>query len=274
MFCAGGTAAKAGVAAAHTWFHAQKTTPKAIAIAAATTMSTVRQLESFVLMSGSSLRCFEDQKRSLVQSHTGGRLRDLVTEPARLSEVQRLPGEWEAEPSGAHAFGVARHRQQRDDRAHRTLERERSRAAQRADPHRTPACFHPNAVVPGVGEEQKVCGLVVQTRTTEGAEQDDLLRSDTDRVRDGELKIGLVLRGRELGDADALPRETFHARVAERVHVTDDEVGKDLPPLEGERAAVRSNDKILRADSGAIGRKDVAVCDDDRPHRRQNKSGA
>ena len=42
-FCAGGTAANAGVVADHTSPHAQKTTPNATAIAAVTTMSTVRQ---------------------------------------------------------------------------------------------------------------------------------------------------------------------------------------------------------------------------------------
>src|SRR6266550_350500 len=128
MFCAGGIAAKAGPAAAQTWFHAQNTTPNEIAIAAATTMSTVRQFVSRVI-SCTSLRCFEDEKRTLVERDTRGRLRDLVAEPAGLPETQRLAREREAEPFGAHALGVARHRQERDDGAHRTLERERSAAA-------------------------------------------------------------------------------------------------------------------------------------------------
>ena len=42
--CAGGKAANAGPRAPHGRFQAQKTTPKATAITAATTMSTVRQV--------------------------------------------------------------------------------------------------------------------------------------------------------------------------------------------------------------------------------------
>src|SRR2546430_4448830 len=273
MFCAGGIAAKAGVAAAHTWFHAQNTTPNAIAIAAATTMSTVRQFVSRVI-SCTSLRCFEDEKRTLVERDTRGRLRDLVAEPAGLPETQRLAREREAEPFGAHALGVARHRQERDDGAHRTFERERSTATQRANAHRAAARLDTHTVVAGIGEEEQVRGLVVQARTAEGAQQDDLLRPGVDGVRDGELEIRLVLRRGELRHADALSRETLHARVAERIHVTDDEVGKDLPALERECAAVGRDHEVLRLDRSAIRRKNVAVRDDDRPHRWQNKSGA
>src|SRR6202158_2979814 len=43
MFCAGETARNAGVAAAQSAFQAQNTTPNATAIAAVTTISTVRQ---------------------------------------------------------------------------------------------------------------------------------------------------------------------------------------------------------------------------------------
>src|SRR6267143_2880664 len=222
MFCAGGIAAKAGPAAAQTWFHAQNTTPNAIAIAAATTMSTVRQFHSFT--SRTSLRCFEDEERTLVQRDTRGRLRDLVAEAAGLPETQRLAREREAEPFGAHALGVARHRQARDEGAHRTLERERSAAAQCADTHRPAARLDTHAVVAGIGEEEQVRGLVVQARTAEGTQQDDLLRPGVDGVRDSELEIRLVLRRGELRHADALSRETLHARVAQRIHVTDDEV--------------------------------------------------
>src|SRR5256885_5712071 len=168
MFCAGGIAAKAGPAAAQTWFHAQKTTPNAIAIAAATTISTVRQFISRV-MSRTSLRCFEDEKGTLVERDTRGRLRDLVAQAAGLPETQRLAREREAEPFGAHALGVARHRQERDDGAHRTLERERSAAAQRPNAQCTPARPHAHTVVAGIGEEEQVRGLVVQARTPEGA---------------------------------------------------------------------------------------------------------
>src|SRR2546422_587635 len=191
MFCAGGIAAKAGPAAAPTWVHAQKTTPKAMAIAAATTMSTVRPFMSRG-MSRTSLRGFEDQKRSLVHSDAGRGLR----------------------------------------------------------------------------------GLGARAPPAEAPEQADLFRPRRDRVRDGELEIGLVLRRRELRDSDALPRETFHARVAERIHIAHDEVGKDLPALEGERTAVRRDHEVLVLDRSAIRRKNVAVRDDHRPHRRQNKSGA
>src|SRR3989442_1730963 len=156
MFCAGGIAAKAGPAAAQTWFHAKKTTPKAMAIAAATTMSTVRQFMSRV-MSRTSLRCFEDQKRSLVQSDAGGGLRDLVAETARLPEAQRLARKRIAQPFGAHPLGVARHRQQRHEGADRTLERERSGAAQRANTQcaaarfegRTSPCATTTALIAG-----------------------------------------------------------------------------------------------------------------------------
>src|SRR6267378_3102851 len=137
MFCAGGIAAKAGPAAAQTWFHAQKTTPNAIAIAAATTMSTVRQFHSFT--SRTSLRCFEDEERTLVERDTRGRLRDLVAEAAGLPETQRLA-------------------------------RERSAAAQCADTHRPAARLDTHAVVAGIGEEEQVRGLVVQARTAEGTQ--------------------------------------------------------------------------------------------------------
>src|SRR5438309_5702983 len=156
MCCAGGIAAKAGPAAAQTWFHAQKTTPNAIAIAAATTMSTVRQFHAF--MSRTSLRCFEDEKGTLVERDTRGRLRDLVAQAAGLPEMQRLAREREAEPFGAHAHGVARHRQQRDDGPHRTFEREPSAAAQRANAQCTTARLDAHAVVPGIGEEKQVRG--------------------------------------------------------------------------------------------------------------------
>jgi hypothetical protein len=59
MFCAAGIATNAGVVAAHSWFHPQMTTPNAIAIAAATTMSTVRQVKSVLFMSRTSQCCFE-----------------------------------------------------------------------------------------------------------------------------------------------------------------------------------------------------------------------
>src|SRR5437879_10603582 len=118
MFCAGGIAAKAGPAAAQTWFHAQNTTPNEIAIAAATTMSTVRQFVSRVI-SCSSLRRFEDEKRTLVERDTRGRLRDLVAEPAGLPETHRLARARQAEPFGAHPLGLALHPQMRDGGSHR-----------------------------------------------------------------------------------------------------------------------------------------------------------
>jgi len=73
-------------------------------------------------------------------------------------------------------------------------------------------------------------------------------------VRDGELEIGLVFRRGELRDADALPREALHARVAERVHVAHDQMGKDLPALEDEGAAVRRDHEVLVIDRSAIRR--------------------
>src|SRR5207237_5665214 len=90
MFCAGGIATNAGVAAAHNWFHAQKTTPKAIAIAAATTISTVRQDQSALFTSRTSHWCFEDEQRSFVERDARGQRRDLVAETACASEVERL----------------------------------------------------------------------------------------------------------------------------------------------------------------------------------------
>src|SRR6267142_2503300 len=89
MFCAGGIATNAGVAAAHTWFHAQKTTPKAIAIAAATTMSTVRQLQLIPLMSCTSLWCFENEQRTFANRDLRGERRDLVAETASAAEAER-----------------------------------------------------------------------------------------------------------------------------------------------------------------------------------------
>src|ERR1700694_5227738 len=82
MFWAGGIATNAGVAAAHTWFHAQKTTPKAIAIAAATTMSTVRQAQSVLLTSGTSRWCLEDEQRTSANPDFRGQRRDLVAQTA------------------------------------------------------------------------------------------------------------------------------------------------------------------------------------------------
>ena len=120
--------------------------------------------------------------------------------------------------------------------------------------HRAASCLDLNAVVPRIGEEQQVRGLVVEAWTAERTEEDDPPRSRRDGVRDRKLEIGLILRRGELRDADALARETLDARVAERVHVAHDQMGKDLPALEGEGAAVRRDHEVLVIDRSAIRR--------------------
>src|SRR6266480_8052502 len=100
MFCAGGIATNAGVAAAHNWFHAQKTTPKAIAIAAATTMSTVRQVQSVLFTSCTSLWCFEYEQRAFANRDRRWERVDLVAQAARAAEAERLVAQREAESLG------------------------------------------------------------------------------------------------------------------------------------------------------------------------------
>src|SRR5881396_1142782 len=175
----------------------------------------------------------ENKKRSDVERDLRRRRRDLVAQAAGLAQSERLASEGITEPFGSHPLRVACHGQQRDEGAHRTLERERSGAAQRPDAHRAASCLDLNAVVPRIGEEQQVRGLVVEAWTAERTEEDDPPRSRRDGVRDRKLEIGLILRRGELRDADALARETLDARVAERVHVAHDQMGKDLPALEG-----------------------------------------
>src|SRR5882762_3411733 len=109
MFCAGGIATNAGVAAAHTWFHAQKTTPKAIAIAAATTMSTVRQLQLIPLMSCTSLWCFENEQRTFANRDLRGERRDLVAETASAAKAERLVAERKPQTRRGDALGVTVH---------------------------------------------------------------------------------------------------------------------------------------------------------------------
>src|SRR5213592_4836500 len=119
MFCAAGIATNAGVAAAHSWFQPQMTTPKAIAIAAATTMSTVRHCISRV-MSRTSLWWFEDEQRSLANRDLRRKRRDLVAETARAAETERLVAQREAQSRGGDALGVAVHRKERHERADRS----------------------------------------------------------------------------------------------------------------------------------------------------------
>src|SRR2546430_5768465 len=126
MFCAGGIATNAGVAAAPSWFHAQKTTPKAIAIAAATTMSTVRQLQLVLFMSSTSLWCFKNEQRPFANRDRRGQRRDPVAQAARTAEAERLVAKREAQSLRSDAVRVAVHRQERDERANGTCQRERS----------------------------------------------------------------------------------------------------------------------------------------------------
>ena len=115
---------------------------------------------------------------------------------------------------------------------------------------------------------------MIEPVAAERPEDDHLGRTRRDRLSDRELEVRLVLCRGEFRDRNALSSETHHTGVAERVHVADDEVGKELPALERERAAVGRDDVILRADDGAIRWQHVTVRDDDGPHRWQNKSGA
>src|SRR2546423_12974659 len=123
MFCAGGIATNAGAAAAHNWFHAQKTTPKAIAIAAATTMSTVRQLQLVLFMSSTSLWCFKNEQRAFANRDRRGHRHDLVAQAARAAEAERLVAKRKAQSLRRHALGVAVHRQERHQRADPSRER-------------------------------------------------------------------------------------------------------------------------------------------------------
>jgi hypothetical protein len=115
---------------------------------------------------------------------------------------------------------------------------------------------------------------VIEALATQRAEQHDLRRAGRDRLSDREFEVGLVLRRGELRYRDALAGETLDARIAEGIHVAHDEMRRELPSLECERAAVRGNDVVLRVDDRAVRRQHVAVRDDDGPHRWQNKSGA
>ncbi len=114
---------------------------------------------------------------------------------------------------------------------------------------------------------------MIEALAAEHAEQHDLGRARGDRLRDRELEIGFVLGRREFRDRNALPRHPLDAGIAERVHVADDEVGKELPSFERERAAIGSDDVVLRTDDRTVRRQNITVCDDDGPHG-QNKSGA
>src|SRR2546430_3373262 len=234
MFCAAGIATNAGVAAAQSWFHPQMTTPKAIAIAAATTMSTVRQLQLIPLMSCTSLWCFENEQRTFTNRDLRGERRDLVAQTASAAEAERLVAERKAQTRRGDALGVAVHRQERHERADRPRQRERAPAANGADPERTATRFESDAVVARICEEEKVRGLVVEALPAEGAEQHDLGRARGDGLGDRELEVGLVLRRREFRDRDALLRESLDAGVTERVHVADDEVRRELPAFGGQ----------------------------------------
>src|SRR5881296_3362529 len=156
MFCAGGIATNAGVAAAHTWFHAQKTTPKAIAIAAATTMSTVRHVQSILFMSRTSQWCFKYEHRAFANRDLCRQRRDLVAQAARAAETERLVAEREAQPFRGDALGVAVHRQEGHESADRCGERERSLSANGTYPKRSATRFEPDPVVARIGEKQKV----------------------------------------------------------------------------------------------------------------------
>src|SRR2546430_315005 len=124
MFCAAGIATNAGVAAAQSWFHPQMTTPKAIAIAAATTMSTVRQLQLIPLMSCTSLWCFENEQRTFTNRDLRGERRNLVAQTASAAEAERFVAQGKAQTRRGDALGVAVHRQEGHERADRPRPRE------------------------------------------------------------------------------------------------------------------------------------------------------
>src|SRR2546430_16645703 len=158
MFCAAGIATNAGVAAAQSWFHPQMTTPKAIAIAAATTMSTVRQLQLIPLMSCTSLWCFENEQRTFTNRDLRGERRDLVAQTASAAEAERFVAERKAQTRGGDALGVAVHRQERHERAHRSRERERALAANGGDTESTATRLGSDAAVDrDCGEENGRC---------------------------------------------------------------------------------------------------------------------
>src|SRR6267143_640064 len=203
MYCAGVTATKMGFVASHTEFHAQKTTPNATASAAATTMSTVRHVRSLDI-SRPSPWCFKNEQRPRVERDPRGQRRDLVAESACASEAERFIAQCVAQTFRGDAAGIAVHRKERDEGADRPGEGERSLSADRTDPERASARFDADPVVYGIREEQKVRRLVVETVATQRAEEDDLGRACRDRLRDGELEIGLVLRRRKLRDRDPL----------------------------------------------------------------------
>src|SRR6266513_4580557 len=243
-------------------------------MAAATTMSTVRQDQSALFTLATSQCCFENEQRSFDDRDLRGQRRDLVAETARSAEAERLAGERVAQPLRGDSFGVAVHRKERHERAERSGERDRSLSASRTDPERTTARFDADTVVARIREEQKVRRLVIEAVSPERPEEDDLVRTCGDRLSDRELEVGLVLRRRKFRDRDPLTSKPFHTGVAEGVHVADDEVGKELPALERERAAVGGHDIVLRADDRAVGWQHVTVRHDDGPHGRKNKSGA
>src|SRR4029079_790334 len=107
MFCAGGTAANIGPAVAHTKFHAQNTTPNATAMAAVTTMSTVRHVRLLlsVLMSF-LLRDLDHQQDALFDGHACGKTCDDVGQAEGLAEGEKIAGERIAQTARRDAVGI------------------------------------------------------------------------------------------------------------------------------------------------------------------------
>ena len=116
------------------------------------------------------------------------------------------------------------------------------------------------------GEEQRVRELMVEALSAEDPEQHDVVGLRLQHVCDSELQIGLVLLRGERQHRDASRAELGGALEPQRVEIADDRLGKDTPPLERERAAVRRDDEVRALELGAVARIDVAVSDHDGLH--------
>src|SRR6185503_17738868 len=126
MFCAGGTAANIGLAVAHTKFHAQNTTPNATAMAAVTTMSTVRQVRLVLsVLTRLLLRDFDDEQDALFDGHACGKTCDDVGQAERFPEGEKTAGERVAQTARRDAADVAADRHERDGALHRAAKRQR-----------------------------------------------------------------------------------------------------------------------------------------------------
>ena len=122
-----------------------------------------------------------------------------------------------------------------------------------------------------VGEQEQVGEQVVEPRTSEPTEDDELGRAGGDGRVDRQLGVGRLLVSRMVLDPRPGVRQAPDQVIVGGVEVPDEAIRAAAQAVERGAAAVGGDDEIGLVQPARIGWYEVAGCHDHHPHRSSSK---